>query len=603
MPQPPLIASLRSRGADLLGRAQRVLVPPEPQAQQFSGAVKGLGLPEVPSALISTKAQEIAGSQDALYGSITANAGPRRDRMKIYPGTGLTPVQLTGILRQADMGLVDRWQELIGQAIKRDGRAYNADRGRRVAVVGRPYSIRPKLGHPEEAQVAVVMAAVVQECLDGMSGWKRALRHLLSAPGAGFAACEKIYRWRKIRVPWGKAGSLVTIEVKSLEELRRVHGKHFGFNTDQTSDMPIAGMGRMVQIEGQTPLLNQAVGSIYLPKTKFVFHTSGDDGRIEERGWWRQAIWLHMLKQKAISQWAEFVGRFGLPNVRGEVPYNIWADAKRASMYQRFLQHFGDSFATLFPNDLKVVVDQYQAGGTSKDAFASFIGWIDTAMSILIQAEHLTTEIGDAGSYNAAAEQAQEKRAVVEDDAEGLAETLRDQLFWSLIWLNVEDLSYQLNVEPWRLMRNLPVIAFRLDARTSRKERLEELDIAKNKLGLSITERQVRDEGGFEQPGPDEATLEGQHVVVPADSVTVSAKKAIAGHDNSKPAAPASAPKIELTSTDLATIVTVDQALASVGLPPRTDADGGLTVAEFQAKHAKTVSAAAAATEGDQPAA
>jgi hypothetical protein len=64
--------------------------------------------------------------------------------------------------------------------------------------------------------------------------------------------------------------------------------------------------------------------------------------------------------------------------------------------------------------------------------------------------------------------------------------------------------------------------------------------------------------------------------------------------------APAAAQKpIPLTPTDIASIVLVNQALASLGLPPRGDADGDLTVAQFQAKHATVVAAAANAAAGD----
>lgn len=480
------------------------------QARAYSQAVPGIGMPAVPSAIINRSAQEQALSLDALFGSITANAGPRRDRQKTYPGTGLNPAMLAGILRQADTGIVDRWQELIQQATQRDARARNADRGRRVAIVGRPYSIRPRDGSPE----AAAMAALVEEGLDGMSGWKRGMRYLLGASGAGFASCEPIFRWRKARIPWREEGgkaTVVTVEVKAIEELRRVHGKHFQFNTDQTSDTPIQGLPRVLQLEGQTPLLNVSAGAIYLPRHKFIFHVSSEgDGRIEERGWWRTAIWLHMLKQKAISSWAEFINRFGVPNVRGSVPYNIWADKKRSTMYQRFLEYFGENVATLFPDDLKVTTDAYQPGGTSKDAFASFIGWLDTQITILIQAEHLTTEIGDSGSYNAASEQANEKRAVVADDAEALAETLRDQLFWSLIELNAEILAGALNVSPLALLRARPYIVFRLDNQVSRKERLQEMSLAVNELGMDITERQAREEGDFDPPTPGEKVLPGK---------------------------------------------------------------------------------------------
>ena len=58
------------------------------------------------------------------------------------------------------------------------------------------------------------------------------------------------------------------------------------------------------------------------------------------------------------------------------------------------------------------------------------------------------------------------------------------------------------------------------------------------------------------------------------------------------------APTIALTSTDIASIVTVDEARSAQGLPPIGGADGALTVAEFQAKNAAVIAAAANATAG-----
>ena len=65
--------------------------------------------------------------------------------------------------------------------------------------------------------------------------------------------------------------------------------------------------------------------------------------------------------------------------------------------------------------------------------------------------------------------------------------------------------------------------------------------------------------------------------------------------------ASSSAPKINLTPTDIAGIVTVNEARASQGLPPMESADGLLTVAEYQAKNAAVTAAAAQAANGTLP--
>jgi phage-related protein (TIGR01555 family) len=55
---------------------------------------------------------------------------------------------------------------------------------------------------------------------------------------------------------------------------------------------------------------------------------------------------------------------------------------------------------------------------------------------------------------------------------------------------------------------------------------------------------------------------------------------------------------LALTPTMQGSIVTVNQALATLGLPAWPDADGNLTIAEFQAKHSAPIAAAANASAG-----
>jgi hypothetical protein len=481
----------------------------------YHRSMPGVGLPEVPTVALAEKDQRIVASEEALFASITANAGPSRDRYKIYAGSNLTPTGVGAMLKQADIGIMYRWQEAIIQTLKKDARLAATHRGQRVAIAGRQCRIRPhQTNRVEDRPIAQAMADFVSECLDGMSGWRRALAYWLLAPCAGYAACEPVYRYRRVSFPWGKKGAEVGFDALALDDLRRVYGRHFGFNNDNNYDAPVEGIGKILQIDGQTPTLNVAHGIVYLPRHKFVFHTAYDEGLIQERGWMRTAIWLSMLKQRVITLWVEFINRFGVPNVRGKVPVNVWQDQKRSQMYSSFLQIFGDGIATLFPNDLDITVDQYQSGGTGRDAFASFIGWVDTQLTILVQGEHLTTEIGDVGSYGATAEQAHEKKDVVEDNAGALADTIRDQLFWSLIDLNKEQLSATMGVRPEKLLSLRPDAIFRLDARTSRKERLEEAAIYINQLGGRVRPQQMDDEAGFDPVGDDDDFLPGQKTQV-----------------------------------------------------------------------------------------
>lgn len=62
-------------------------------------------------------------------------------------------------------------------------------------------------------------------------------------------------------------------------------------------------------------------------------------------------------------------------------------------------------------------------------------------------------------------------------------------------------------------------------------------------------------------------------------------------------------PKLVLTPSDVAIIATVNQGLASVGLPPMPGPDGLLTIAEFKARNAAVIASAAQAESGSDPSA
>jgi hypothetical protein len=71
------------------------------------------------------------------------------------------------------------------------------------------------------------------------------------------------------------------------------------------------------------------------------------------------------------------------------------------------------------------------------------------------------------------------------------------------------------------------------------------------------------------------------------------------GGTGSGAATGAEAKVLELTPTDMATVVTVDEARANAGLGPAGE-DGSLTLAEFKAKHAAVIADAAAADAGQE---
>lgn len=71
-----------------------------------------------------------------------------------------------------------------------------------------------------------------------------------------------------------------------------------------------------------------------------------------------------------------------------------------------------------------------------------------------------------------------------------------------------------------------------------------------------------------------------------------------AGFGAAPVATAADGPRLTLAPTDVAVVVTVDEARASQGLPPFVGTEGGLTITEYKAKNAGVVAEAAAAVAG-----
>lgn len=143
----------------------------------------------------------------------------------------------------------------------------------------------------------------------------------------------------------------------------------------------------------------------------------------------------------------------------------------------------------------------------------------------------------------------------------------------------------------WRITyRSLPRDPMELAAEMDRMERLISAGLldkvsAYKQLHPGLTDSEA--EAAVKQIGETNRRLGGE------------APKVDTQTPDAAPTPVAALPTITLTSTDIASIVTVDEARASQGLPPIGGPEGALTVAEYQARNAAVIAAAANATAGD----
>ncbi|HOV62091.1 MAG TPA: DUF935 family protein, partial [Candidatus Hydrogenedentes bacterium] len=77
-----------------------------------------------------------------------------RDRWSTYPSSGLTPVKLARIFREADNGDVLRQAELFEEMEEKDGHLSSQFQVRKLAIQGLGYEILPVSEDAESKKIA-----------------------------------------------------------------------------------------------------------------------------------------------------------------------------------------------------------------------------------------------------------------------------------------------------------------------------------------------------------------------------------------------------------------------------------------------------------------
>lgn len=571
MPKPPTKRESASRGSK-----RRAM-----SAQRPAEAVPGFegGFVTTPTTTPNTRTARQASSAEALQGRITYTAGPSLTRYSTYPADGISPEIIKAALRNADLGYPRLQAELFEQVSERDAHLRGVAKARIYEVSGKPWRVQPL----DETPIAQAVAKFCRAALDEIDGFDSDLDDLLWANGNGYAASEIVWGFRQLRFPLdgGRSASVHALTPSSLDW---VHAKHFEFDaiTDQ-------------------PYLWLSGARVPLPANKFVFHVAADTGLIERRGYMRPCTMLHAMKAWAMRDWLLYEALFAIPQVTGSYPADREQYEAQRGVYQQIMRDWGKGVPAFIPDEIKFAITSTQAGGNSSGVHAAICGFVNQEMSKLIQGETLTTEVGSVGAYAATETHADVRFAFIRADARKLEQTLRMDLLRPIVAINAERLAFALGTDPEEIVRAVPRIHWRIDRETSPTQRKDILLSLAN-AGVPVSLDQVNDEFGVDPPREGARLLKGDPVQVSSGGAVVGSHDAAAGvADDSASGGGASgggASGINLTATDVASVVTVNEARAAQGLAPWEDERGALTVTEYQAKNAETVATAAAAQSG-----
>jgi phage gp29-like protein len=498
------------------------------------------------------KAQEILKSKEALYGRATYSLGPTQSYISTYPGSGLTPERIGSIFNEVLVaGFMLNKACLDEQVLLRDGHMEAVDRARRVAVVGRDFSLEPA----DDTELAQQVADYDEAWLREVDRFGPAMHELLFANLAGYAIEEAVYENKAVKfgTKVGETHTHLTVEGPHPRQFDWVSNKHTRFDVNNDELLLDCGNGNFVG----------------LPDHKFLQHIVPGDFQKRRRGYMYQAVWLHLLKHAAMARWGVVLDIWGIPVPYGKLDQSLWQDERRKAESIEFLRGAGKGQSFLTTDDFTIEEAFKTSAGDARGMHAAMIGWVNQELSKLIQGETLTTELGGVGSYNASETHAEVKESIVAMDERALSDTLRGFLR-AVNRLNAVALSKALNAPPEEILRVTPIPYWRIERAVTPQVGLNMIDLAVNKLRLPIAAGAVMRQYGFPKARSAKDLIKGQTEIIPegatsANTMEAGANKAAGGGVGTSAG---SLENLELTPSAQGAILTVNEAREHYGLDP-----------------------------------
>lgn len=196
------------------------------------------------------------------------------------------------------------------------------------------------------------------------------------------------------------------------------------------------------------------------------------------RPWRRSLVRLlavpYLAKMFAVQDWARNSEKHGAPLTVGTVGPD--AQDKQLEKFKNQLRNLGSSGVVALPKgfDVKLV----EALGNSSATFGKLIEWADSAITIGVLGQNLTTDSGDSGSRALGDVQNEVRLDLKKSDAEQLATCLREQLLTLWAEFNFGDRELapwpRWEVEPKKEKPKLeePHLKYGLYKRNEARERL-----------------------------------------------------------------------------------------------------------------------------------
>lgn len=332
-----------------------------------------------------------------------ATVGGVRSPLSGYPGDGLNPVRLAGILREADAGDPIRMFELMETFEERDNHILGILGTRRRSVTQLDFTV-------EAATDAAEDEAAAQEARDWLKRdeLQEEMFDILDCIGKGVSRTEIIWdasegHWSPARLEW--------------RDPRRF---------------------RVARHDLRTPLMLDETGQEKpLPGGKFILGEIKAKSGLPLRGGLGRALaWTYLFKAFTQRDWTIFTQTYGHPLRVGK--YGAGATEADKSTLFRAVANIAGDMAAIIPESMMMDFVETASAGATSDLYLKRCDWLDQQDSKAVLGQTATTD-AVTGGLGSGKEHRQVQEDIERADAKPLSAILNRDL-----------------VRPWMALNGIP---------------------------------------------------------------------------------------------------------------------------------------------------
>jgi len=344
--------------------------------------------------------------------------------------------------------------------VERDGHAGAVLQQRFLTVVSRPWDVIPADDSPRSDEIA----EFVKEAM-GNANFLQAMAELLLGILYGFYVLEVM--WKE------KAGRYV------ISKFRAKHPKRFNFTVDR--DLRLLTPENM--IDGEP-----------VPDKKFIVFSYGSSDNPYGKGLGQKMWWPVWFKKHGIKFWMIFLDKFGSPTPVGKYPPGGDKEKTHKDKLLDAIDALQQETGVVIPDGMSIELLEATRGGHV--TYESLCEYMDKQNTKTVLSQTGTTDISDAGAYNASQTLDEVRQAICEADADQVCECFNETLVPWLVDYNFADVT------------DYPEFVIHTKPSKNSKDHAETDEILIKNLGLKVGKKYLYEKYNIPEPEAGEELLE-----------------------------------------------------------------------------------------------